>query len=200
MFNRFLLSSLSLAALLSSGAFNNAEAKKAKNIDIIGTSVSGKARFLSRTKVGAFSRVAITIDRLSTELDADLGRGDVLEAWLVDHGTATDSTKSSANDDDNKLVFNDDATASNFTLANSSGVSVSVANIPINNLIEAAPYALSLGVLNKNKKGNYVLSYKVRNSLRPYDYILITQESKGNRGDFDPRPGTELTRIDLPLD
>lgn len=174
-------------------------AKKFTKLDIVGESVSGKLRFRSRAKKGSQSKVVVKIDRLSQELLDDLDRGDVLEAWLVDEGTATDASASSSNDDDNELSFSDETTGTAFSILNSSSASISIANVPVINLIEAAPYALSLGQLKENKKGNYVVSFSMINSLTPYDYLMITQESKGNQGDYDPRPGTELTRVNLGL-
>ncbi len=174
-------------------------AANAKKYEIISSDISGETTLVSRTKTGSYSTVNINIDRISDSLAEDLDRGDVLEAWIVDHGTASDEGFSSSNDDDNTGSFDDATSASNFSILNSSGASVSVPNVPIINLSEASPYALSLGILKKNSQGNYTVSFKLRNSLAPYDYVMVTQESRGNKGDYDPRPGTQISKTDINL-
>jgi hypothetical protein len=154
----------------------------AKKVDIIGSLVSGKATITSRTKVGATSVIRISIDRINAELDDELGRGDVIEAWLVDEGTGTDDSRSSADTDDNDLSFDDEEVDEGLVI----------------DVLETVPYALSLGTLEKNK-GNYTVTFNTRNSFAPYDYIMLTQESRGNRGDYDPRPGTQLSRNEVDL-
>ncbi len=154
----------------------------AKKVDIIGSQVSGKATITSRSKVGAYSTIRITIDRIDTELDANLGRGDEIEAWLVDEGTSTDDNRSSSNTDDNDLSFDDEEADGELVI----------------DTLETVPYALSLGTLQKSN-GNYTITFRTRNSFAPYDYVMLTQESRGNRGDYDPRPGTLLSRNDVDL-
>lgn len=154
----------------------------AKKVDIIGSQVSGKATITSRSKVGATSTITITIDRIDAELDSNLGRGDEVEAWLVDEGTSTDNNRSSSNTDDNVGSFDDDEADGELVI----------------DTLETVPYALSLGTLQKNKS-NYTVTFRTRNSFAPYDYIMLTQESRGNRGDYDPRPGTLLSRNDVDL-
>ncbi len=175
----------SLACLILSSSLVSA-----KKYDIISAKASGNATIVSREK--GFSTVNIKVDRINDELTDDLDRGDVLEAWLVDHGTATDADFTSSNDDDNDGAFEDASSASDFSISG-----VTVPDVPVIDITEASPYALSLGTLKKDGSGNYTLSFKTRNTFKPYDYLMITQESKGNQGDYDPRPGTQLTTVDI---
>ncbi len=154
----------------------------AKKVDIIGSQVSGETTVYSRTKKGATSTINIKLDRIDSELDDAIGRGDVIEAWLVDEGTETDDSRSSAEIGDNDLAFDDEEVEAGLII----------------DVLETVPYALSLGTFTK-KDGNYVLSFRTRNSLAPYDYIMLTQEDGGNRGNYDPRPGTLLSRTDIEL-
>ncbi len=154
----------------------------AKKVDIIGSLISGKSTITSRTKSGSYSSVTISIDRIDADLAANIDRGDTIEAWLVDEGTGTDDNRSSSGTDDNDGSFDD----------------AEIAGTLVIDTLETVPYAVSLGQLQKTK-GNYTLSYHTRNSLAPYDYIMVTQESRGNRGDYDPRPGTQLSRTDVEL-
>ncbi len=154
----------------------------AKKVDIIGSLISGRATIVSRTKKGAISTVHIKLDRTDSELDDDIGRGDTIEAWLVDEGTGTDDSRSSAETGDNDSSFDDEE----------------VDGALVIDTLETLPYAVSLGTFVKNK-GNYILNFRTRNSLAPYDYIMITQEARGNRGDYDPRPGSQLSRTEIEL-
>ncbi len=154
----------------------------AKKIDIIGSQVSGETTVNSRTKKGAVSTIHIKLDRIDSELDDAIGRGDVIEAWLVDEGTETDDSRSSAETGDNDLAFDDEEVSSGLVI----------------DVLETVPYALSLGTFTKSN-GNYVLNFRTRNSLAPYDYIMLTQEDGGNRGNYDPRPGTLLSRTEIEL-
>ena len=55
------------------------------------------------------------------------------------------------------------------------------------------PYALSTGLLKR--KGNsqtYVGHFHIDNTLTPYAAVAVTLESDGNKGNYDPRPGSPL--------
>ena len=94
--------------------------------------------------------------------------GDQLEAWIADHGTATDSSASSANTADDN-------------------------NAPYTDLLDQAPFFTSLGKFKKTKKGNYRIDYTIRNPLIPYDFLMISLEAGGNRSNYDPRPAQSYT-------
>lgn len=55
------------------------------------------------------------------------------------------------------------------------------------------PYALSTGVLRRvGASRTYVGTFKIDNPLTPYGGVAVTLESDGNKGVYDPRPGTPL--------
>ena len=55
------------------------------------------------------------------------------------------------------------------------------------------PYALSTGVLQRQGNGNmYTGHFRIVNLLTPYGAVVVTLESDGNRGSYDPRPGTPV--------
>ena len=57
----------------------------------------------------------------------------------------------------------------------------------------AIPYALSTGLLRRvGSTRTYVGSFKIDNPLTPYGAVAVTLESDGNKGMYDPRPGTPL--------
>jgi len=63
-------------------------------------------------------------------------------------------------------------------------------NLAFDVLVSAAPYALSTGLLQEDTAGNWSLDFHVPNyNFSPYDVVVITAESDGNSGDWDPRPG-----------
>ena len=58
---------------------------------------------------------------------------------------------------------------------------------------DQVPYALSTGRLyRKGNSRTYVGSFQIDNSLAPYGAVAVTLESDGNKGTYDPRPGTPL--------
>jgi len=58
---------------------------------------------------------------------------------------------------------------------------------------DQVPYALSTGLLvRKGRSRTYVGSFQIDNSLAPYGAVAVTLESDGNKGLYDPRPGTPL--------
>ena len=178
---------------------NRAIQAKVHTVDIIGNGISGLATINPSNKAGKMSTVHVVIDRLSSDIENILLGSDMLEAWLVDHGTGSNLSKSSASVLDNDNSFEDGATAANFTVLNIAQNAVNIADVAYITLIEAAPYALSLGSFKKDANGDYILDYKTRNSLKPYDYLMVTIESGGNEGNYDPRPGGQVAQSDLNL-
>ena len=58
---------------------------------------------------------------------------------------------------------------------------------------DQVPYALSTGLLvRKGRSRTYVGSFQIDNALAPYGAVAVTLESDGNKGLYDPRPGTPL--------
>ena len=102
---------------------------------------------------------------------AELPEGAVLEGWLVDAGRFTGPSQTNASVADQ-------------------GYGPPFGNLAMDVLVSAAPYALSTGVLQLDTEGNWSLDFHVPNyNFSPYDSVVITAESDGNTGDWDPRPG-----------
>lgn len=193
------LTKICLSTALVVASLNTAFARTVTKVEVIGA-VSGEIKVKSSNKAGGVSRVQGSIDRISEDIKDRLQRGDNLEMWLVDRGAAEgdNSTSVDAGDSDFSTFQSfDGAVTSVFAVQNNNATGVNLDNIPLINLVEAAPYALSVGALKVNKKGDYVVNYKTRNSLSPYDFLMVTLESGGNLGDYDPRPGSEVGRGSL---
>lgn len=59
--------------------------------------------------------------------------------------------------------------------------------------LSQTPYALSTGLLRRvGNSRTYVGRFHIDNPLTPYGAVAVTLESDGNRGVYDPRPGTPL--------
>lgn len=104
-----------------------------------------------------------------------LPAGSVLEGWLVDAGRKGGPGMSHASDRDQKY-------------------GAAFGNPDFATLSRDIPYALSTGVL-KSRAGSartYVGSFKIDNALTPYNAVVVTLESDGNKGTYDPRPGTPV--------
>ena len=102
---------------------------------------------------------------------AELPEGVVLEGWLVDAGRFTGPSQTNASVADQ-------------------GYGPPFGNLAFDVLVSAAPYALSTGLLLEDTAGNWSLDFHVPNyNFSPYDGVVITAESDGNTGDWDPRPG-----------
>ncbi|MCY4022066.1 MAG: hypothetical protein OXF32_01310 [Anaerolineaceae bacterium] len=101
---------------------------------------------------------------------ASLPEGTVLEGWVVDVGRfAGSGYNASVADQTYGPPFGD---------------------LAMDVLVSAAPYALSTGVLQLDTEGNWSLDFHIPNyNFSPYDVVVITAESDGNAGDWDPRPG-----------
>jgi hypothetical protein len=114
--------------------------------------------------------IEITIDLAGAELPA----GTVLEGWVVDAGLfgGPGATNVSSHDEAFGIAFGD----ASFDAA-----------------VEAAPYALSTGVV-ADDMGMLHLTFHVPGyNFSPYDAVVITLESDGDSAEgFDPRPGTPV--------
>lgn len=109
-----------------------------------------------------------------------LPAGSVLEGWLVDAGRKGGPGMSHASDADQKY-------------------GIAFGNPEFAALSRDIPYALSTGLLRRRAGSTrtYVGSFKIDNTLAPYNAVVITLESDGNRGAYDPRPGTPVLHGDI---
>jgi hypothetical protein len=104
-----------------------------------------------------------------------LPMGSVLEGWLVDAGRKGGPGMSHASEKDQKY-------------------GAAFGNEEFATLSRDLPYALSTGIL-KSRGGSmrtYIGSFKIDNTLAPYNAVVITVESDGNKGAYDPRPATPV--------
>lgn len=106
---------------------------------------------------------------------ATLPANTVLEGWLVDGGIQGGPGVTNASNADE-------------------GFGVSMGSDTFKGLLEAAPYALSTGVLAPTDSGTWELVFHAPNTnFSPYDAVVITAESDGNAATgYDPRPGTPV--------
>jgi hypothetical protein len=106
---------------------------------------------------------------------ATLPDGTVLEGWVVDAGLNGGPGQTNASDADEAYgtSFGDPA---------------------FDETVEAAPYALSTGVLTATDAGTWEAALTVPGyNFSPYDVVVVTAESDGNSLDgYDPRPGTPV--------
>jgi len=103
-----------------------------------------------------------------------LPAGSVLEGWLVTAGRKGGPGMSTASERDQKY-------GPAFGMKDVAGASRDI------------PYALSTGILKRQGDGRtYVGRFKIDNDLTPYAAVVVTLESDGNRGAYDPRPGTPI--------
>jgi|GEM_PF-949301 len=101
-----------------------------------------------------------------------LPAGSVLEGWLVTAGRKGGPGTSTASERDQKY-------GPAFGMKEVAATSRDI------------PYALSTGVLKRQGDGRtYSGRFKIDNDLSPYAAVTVTLESDGNRGAYDPRPGT----------
>lgn len=115
-------------------------------------------------------KISVTLAS-GTRLPAD----SVLEGWLVDAGRKGGPGTSHASDRDQRY-------------------GVAFGNEEFAGLSRDIPYALSTGLLRR-QSGNgrvFVGTFKFDNTLDPYDAVVVTIESDGNRGGYDPRPATPV--------
>ena len=103
-----------------------------------------------------------------------LPAGSVLEGWIVSAGTKGGPGPSSSSDADHKF-----------------GPSFGMPEFAME--VREIPYALSTGVLvRKGNTNTYVGRFRIQNSLMPYNAAVVTIETDGNVGNYDPRPGTPV--------
>ncbi len=129
---------------------------------------------------GITGSATVYSDSGSVEITIDLGgaelpEGAVLEGWLVDAGRFGGPGVSNVSDDDEAF-------------------GVPFGEAAFDTIVEAAPYALSTGVVVPDDMGTLHLSFHVSGyNFSPYDAVVITLESDGNGFEgFDPRPGTPV--------
>ena len=112
---------------------------------------------------------------------AEVPAGSVLEAYLVDAGLDGGMGTSNASDADEAF-------------------GVAFGNADFKAAVEAAPYALSLGVLTAAEDGSLSLTFHIpAYNFSPYDTVMVTIESDGDDGmmGFDPRPGAPVLDGDI---
>jgi len=104
-----------------------------------------------------------------------LPMGSVLEGWVVDAGRKGGPGMTHASERDQKYG----PAFGNAELAAAS---------------RDLPYALSTGLLRLRSGSTRTFSgsFAIANSLQPYNAVVVTLESDGNRGAYDPRPGTPV--------
>lgn len=110
-----------------------------------------------------------------------LPMGSVLEGWVVDAGRKGGPGMSHASEKDQKY-------------------GAAFGNAEFATLSRDLPYALSIGIL-KSRGGSmrtYVGNFKIDNTLAPYNAVVITVESDGNKGAYDPRPATPVLAGEIP--
>lgn len=106
---------------------------------------------------------------------ATLPDGTVLEGWVVDAGLDGGPGTTNVTDDDEMY-------------------GVSFGEPAFDEAVEAAPYALSTGVLTPTDAGTWEASFEIPNyNFSPYDAVVVTLESDGNvSSGYDPRPGAPV--------
>jgi hypothetical protein len=108
------------------------------------------------------------------EPGASLPEGSVLGAWLVDAGNLGGIGTTSVSENDQKY-------------------GTPLANLDFSKNLDDTPFVTYLGKLQWNsERGSYYLFYETYDILTPYDAVMITVESDGNSGNYDPRPGTPI--------
>ena len=130
---------------------------------------------------GATGFADVDVDKGTVKITVQLAAGthlpmgSVLEGWVVDAGRKGGPGMSHASEKDQKY-------------------GAAFGNEEFATLSRDIPYALSTGIL-RSRGGSmrtYVGSFKIDNTLAPYNAVVITLESDGNKGAYDPRPGTPV--------
>lgn len=130
---------------------------------------------------GATGFADVDVDKGTVKITVQLAAGthlpmgSVLEGWVVDAGRKGGPGMSHASEKDQKY-------------------GAAFANEEFATLSRDIPYALSTGILRARggSMRTYVGSFKIDNTLAPYNAVVITVESDGNKGAYDPRPGTPV--------
>lgn len=165
-----------LLVVLGSVAFTFGGHKDFTEVDLAPTGLAGNAGLQNAT-----GQAMLKIDKglviIFVDLgDASLPAGSVLEGWVVDPGHAGGPggpalTSESSADEVYGTPFGDPV---------------------LDGLADDGAYALSTGVLKKVGNNKYMGKFQIDNSLVPYNAVVITIESDGNVGNYDPRPGTPM--------
>jgi hypothetical protein len=163
-----------VSALLGSVAITAAQDAVAYNVTL-GATPFAEAVGLTAVTGSAFVQVSDAYVTITLQPNgATLPEGTVLEGWVVDAGRNGGPGTSSVTSDDQTF-------------------GAPFGNLAFDVLVSAAPYALSTGILNADEAGNWVVSFNVPGyNFSPYDAVVITAESDGNSGFWDPRPGTPV--------
>ena len=109
--------------------------------------------------------------RVEFDTEPNIGADNVMEAWLVDNYSNTPHNEK---------------------------LGPAFENQDISDKLRNVPYAMSLGkfrlqsVEANNGKYLYIAKSTIALPTPSFDSIYITIESDGNKGDYDPRPGSEL--------
>lgn len=136
---------------------------------------------------GASGFADVDVDKGTVKITVQLAAGthlpmgSVLEGWVVDAGRKGGPGMSHASEKDQKY-------------------GAAFGNEEFATLSRDLPYALSTGIL-KSRGGSmrtYVGSFKIDNTLAPYNAVVITVESDGNKGAYDPRPATPVLAGEIP--
>jgi len=111
---------------------------------------------------------------VSVPAGVQVPEGSVLEGWLVSAGTRGGPGMSHASDADQKY-------------------GPAFGNPEFAKASREIPYALSTGLLRQQSdKRTFVNRFHIDNTLTPYGAVVVTIESDGNQGAYDPRPGTPV--------
>lgn len=166
---------------------------------LLGAPAAGAAMMMVRVKLlptplaknaglqGATGFADVDVDKGTVKVTVQLAEGTelpmgtVLEGWVVDAGRKGGPGMSHASDRDQKY-------------------GAAFGNPEFATLSRDIPYALSTGVLRlrAGSTRTYVGSFKIDNNLSPYNALVVTLESDGNRGAYDPRPGTPVLAGEIP--
>jgi hypothetical protein len=171
-----LIATVSLSGILLSRADLAAGAAMVRRVQLAPTPLAKNAGL-----EGASGIADVDVDQGSVKItltlaaNTELPAGSVLEGWVVDAGRKGGPGMSHASDRDQKF-------------------GPAFANQDLATLSRDLPYALSTGLLRR-QSGNartYVGNFKIDNTLAPYNAVVVTLESDGNSGTYDPRPGTPV--------
>lgn len=103
-----------------------------------------------------------------------LPEGTVLSAWLVDAGKLGGLGTSSVSEEDQQY-------------------GTPYANTNFSERSDSIPFARALGSLVWSpERETFHQFFLTHDDLTPYDAVMITLESDGNKNNYDPRPGTPV--------
>lgn len=171
--------SYSIGRTVSSG---DEDCKEQKKVIIEGVSVplmpislaqnANLQKTSGEAKIGAIEG-KVEID-IVLEQGVSLPDGSVFGAWLVDAGNLGGIGAKSVSENDQKY-------------------GTPFFNIDFSKNIDDTPFPVYMGKLQwDSERESYYLFYETYDILTPYDAVMITIESDGNSGNYDPRPGTPI--------